>query len=208
MSGSRSSGNPSRSCSKARRRISFIAVPTYPNGTHICELEIDPATGTTQIVRYVVVDDFGVSLNPLLLEGQVHGGIVQALGQALTEQAVYDESGQLLTASFMDYAMPHADEMPSIEFETRNIRCTTNPMGVKGAGEAGSIGATPAAMNAVVDALYRGYGIKTLDMPAIPLKVWQAILRPSPRRRARRRVTAARKRHGASASERGAPFRA
>jgi aerobic carbon-monoxide dehydrogenase large subunit len=153
----------------------IIAVPTYPNGTHICELEIDPATGTTQIVRYVVVDDFGVSLNPLLLEGQVHGGIVQALGQALSEQAVYDESGQLLTASFMDYAMPHADEMPSIEFETRNIRCTTNPMGVKGAGEAGSIGATPAAMNAVVDALYRGYGIKTLDMPAVPLKVWQAI---------------------------------
>ena len=114
-------------------------------------------------------------VNPLLLEGQVHGGIAQALGQALTEQTVYDESGQLLTASFMDYAMPHADEMPTIEFETRNIRCTTNPMGVKGAGEAGAIGATPAAMNAVVDALYRGYGIKTLDMPAIPLKVWQAI---------------------------------
>ncbi len=153
----------------------IIAVPTYPNGTHVCELEIDPETGITKIERYVVVDDFGVSLNPLLLEGQVHGGIAQALGQALTEQAVYDESGQLLTASFMDYSMPHADDMPSIEFETRNVRCTTNPMGVKGAGEAGSIGATPAAMNAVVDALYRGYGIKTLDMPAIPLKIWQAI---------------------------------
>ena len=153
----------------------IIAVPTYPNGTHVCEIEIDPATGTTKIERYCVVDDFGVSLNPLLLEGQVHGGIAQALGQALSEQAVYDESGQLLTASFMDYSMPHADDMPSIEFETRNVRCTTNPMGVKGAGEAGSIGATPAAMNAVVDALYRGYGIKTLDMPAIPLKIWQAI---------------------------------
>ncbi len=158
----------------------FPSAPTYPNGTHVCELEIDPATGTTQIVRYCVVDDFGVSLNPLLLEGQVQGGIAQALGQALSEQAIYDESGQLLTASFMDYAMPHADEMPSIEFETRNVRCTTNPMGVKGAGEAGTIGATPAAMNAVVDALYRGYGIKTLDMPALPLKIWQAIQAAKP----------------------------
>jgi carbon-monoxide dehydrogenase large subunit len=151
------------------------SAPTYPNGTHVVEVEVDPDTGTTKFARYVVVDDFGVTLNPLLLEGQVQGGIVQGAGQALTEQAVYDESGQLITASFMDYAMPHADEMPSIEFETRNIRCTTNPLGVKGAGEAGTIGATPAVMNAVVDALHRGYGIKHLDMPATPLRVWQAI---------------------------------
>ncbi len=151
------------------------SAPTYPNGTHVCEVEIDPLTGTTEFARYVVVDDFGVTLNPLLLAGQVHGGVVQGAGQALTEQAVYDEAGQLITASFMDYAMPHADEMPSIEFETRNIRCTTNPLGVKGAGEAGTIGATPAVMNAVVDALHRGYGIKHLDMPATPLRVWQAI---------------------------------
>jgi carbon-monoxide dehydrogenase large subunit len=151
------------------------SAPTYPNGTHVVEVEIDPETGTTKFERYVVVDDFGVTLNPLLLAGQVHGGIVQGAGQALTEQAVYDESGQLITASFMDYAMPHADEMPAIEFETRNIRCATNPLGVKGAGEAGTIGATPAVINAVVDALRRGYGIKHIDMPATPLRVWQAI---------------------------------
>ena len=160
------------------------AQPTYPNGTHICEVEIDPATGKTAIVRYVVVDDFGVTLNPLLLAGQVHGGIAQGAGQALCEQTVYDESGQLLTASFMDYSMPHADEMPSFEFETRNVRCTTNPLGVKGAGEAGTIGATPAVMNAVVDALHRAYGIGHLDMPATSERVWQAIQAAKPAHRA------------------------
>jgi carbon-monoxide dehydrogenase large subunit len=151
------------------------AQPTYPNGTHVCEVEVDPATGQTSIERYVVVDDFGVTLNPLLLAGQVHGGIAQGAGQALCEQTVYDDSGQLLTASFMDYCMPHADDMPAFEFETRNVRCTTNPMGVKGAGEAGTIGATPAVMNAVIDALHRGYGISHLDMPASPERVWRAI---------------------------------
>jgi carbon-monoxide dehydrogenase large subunit len=159
------------------------AQPTFPNGTHVCEVEIDPDTGTTAIQRYVVVDDFGVTLNPLLLAGQVHGGIVQGLGQALSEQAVYDDSGQLLTASFMDYALPHADDVSAIEFETRNVRCTTNPLGVKGAGEAGTIGATPAVMNAVVDALHRAYGIVHLEMPATSERVWQAIQAAKPAHR-------------------------
>ena len=108
-------------------------------------------------MRYTVVDDFGFTLNPLLLAGQVHGGIAQGVGQALMERAVYDEDGQLLTASFMDYCMPRADDLPDFDFETRNIPSTTNPLGLKGAGEAGSIGSTPAVMNAVADALWRAY---------------------------------------------------
>jgi carbon-monoxide dehydrogenase large subunit len=149
---------------------------TFPNGTHLVEVEIDEATGATDIVNYVVVDDFGVTLNPLLLEGQVHGGAVQGLGQALTEQTVYDAgSGQLLTASLMDYALPRAKEMPSFTFETRNVPCTTNPMGIKGAGEAGAIGSCPAVMNAILDALWRAHGIRHLDMPATPHRVWSAI---------------------------------
>jgi len=159
----------------------FPAQPTYPNGTHICEVEIDPASGATTIQRYVVVDDFGVTLNPLLLAGQVMGGIVQGIGQALSEQTIYDDAGQLLTASFMDYAMPHAVDMPAIEFETRNVRCTTNPLGVKGAGEAGTIGACPAVMNAIVDALDRAYGIRHVDMPATAERVWRAIQAAKPR---------------------------
>lgn len=149
---------------------------TYPNGTHIVEVEIDPQTGVTQIVKYVVVDDFGVTLNPMLLEGQIHGGAVQGIGQALMEEAVYGaDDGQLVSGTLMDYALPHADNSPNFIFETRNVRCTTNPLGVKGAGEAGSIGACPAVMNAVVDALYREYHIDHIDMPATPLKVWQTI---------------------------------
>jgi carbon-monoxide dehydrogenase large subunit len=148
---------------------------TFPNGTHVCEVELDPETGEVVIVRYTVVDDFGVTLNPLLLEGQVLGGIVQGAGQALMENTVYGEDGQLLTASFMDYAMPRADHFPAIHFETRNVPCTANPLGVKGAGEAGTIGATPAVMNAVIDALDRGFGIKKFDMPATPERVWRAI---------------------------------
>ncbi|HEV2000026.1 MAG TPA: molybdopterin cofactor-binding domain-containing protein, partial [Xanthobacteraceae bacterium] len=151
------------------------AAATYPNGTHICEVEIDPATGAVTVMRYTVVDDFGLTLNPLLLRGQVHGGIVQGIGQALLEGAVYDENGQLLTASFMDYALPRADDLPNLAFETRNVPCTTNPLGVKGAGEAGSIGSCPATMNAVVDALVRGAGVDHLDMPASPDRVWRAI---------------------------------
>jgi aerobic carbon-monoxide dehydrogenase large subunit len=148
---------------------------TYPNGTHFCEVEIDPETGATRIARYVVVDDFGFTLNPLLLEGQVHGGIAQGAGQALMEGAVYDEDGQLLTASLMDYCLPRADDLPNFAFETRNVPSTTNPMGLKGAGEAGTIGSTPAVMNAVADALWRAYGIGDIDMPATPFAVFKAI---------------------------------
>jgi carbon-monoxide dehydrogenase large subunit len=148
---------------------------TFPNGTHVCEVELDPETGEIELARYTVVDDFGVTLNPLLLEGQVVGGIIQGAGQALMENTVYGDDGQLLTASFMDYAMPRADQFPHIHFETRNVPCTANPLGVKGAGEAGTIGATPAVMNAVIDALDRGFGIKKFDMPATPERVWRAI---------------------------------
>ena len=148
---------------------------TYPNGTHICEVEIDPETGATEVVGYTIVDDFGATVNPILLAGQVHGGVVQGIGQALTEDTVYGEDGQLVTASFMDYAMPRADAVPSFHFETRNVPSTTNAMGIKGAGEAGTIGSTPATMNAVTDALWRAHGIGHIDMPATPLRVWQAI---------------------------------
>lgn len=148
---------------------------TYPNGTHVCEVEIDPVTGTTEILRYTIVDDFGAVVNPILLAGQVHGGVVQGIGQALTEDAVYGEDGQLLTASFMDYGMPRADLMPFIDFSTRNVPSTTNALGIKGAGEAGTIGATPAVMNAVTDALWQAYRIGHIEMPATPLRVWQAI---------------------------------
>ncbi len=148
---------------------------TYPNGTHIAEVEIDPATGRTEVVNYTIVDDFGVTVNPILLAGQVHGGVAQGIGQALTEDTVYGEDGQLLTASFMDYAMPRADDLPSFHFETRNVPSTTNAMGIKGAGEAGTIGATPSVMNAVTDALWRAYGIDHVEMPATPARVWQMI---------------------------------
>jgi aerobic carbon-monoxide dehydrogenase large subunit len=155
---------------------------TYPNGTHIAEVEIDPATGETRIVDYVVVDDFGATLNPLLLAGQVHGGTAQGIGQALMERAVYDsDSGQLMTASLMDYAVPRADEVPAIAFETRNVRCKHNPLGVKGAGEAGAIGSCPAVMNAIVDALWRAFRISRLDMPATPERVWGVIERSQSR---------------------------
>jgi carbon-monoxide dehydrogenase large subunit len=150
--------------------------PTFPNGTHLAEVEIDPATGLTRIVGYVVVDDFGVSLNPLLLEGQVHGGTVQGIGQALMEQTVYaPDSGQLVTASLMDYALPRAADTPSFVFETNNVPCRNNPLGVKGAGEAGAIGSCPAVMNAIADALWRAYGIRHIDMPATAERVWSAI---------------------------------
>jgi len=150
--------------------------PTYPNGTHIAEVEIDPATGESRIVSYVVVDDFGATLNPLLLAGQVHGGTAQGIGQALMEHAVYDpDSGQLVTASLMDYPVPRADEVPPIKFETHNVRCVHNPLGVKGAGEAGAIGSCPAVMNAIIDALWRAQRISNFDMPATPHRIWLAI---------------------------------
>jgi carbon-monoxide dehydrogenase large subunit len=153
-----------------------VEPPTFPNGAHIAEVEIDPDTGATAILNYVVVDDFGASLNPRLLAGQVHGGAVQGIGQALMEATVYDAaSGQLLSASLMDYALPRAADAPSFMFETRNAPCKTNPLGVKGAGEAGAIGACPALINAILDALWRGYRIRHIDMPATPQRIWAAI---------------------------------
>lgn len=149
---------------------------TYPNGTHLVEVEIDPDTGSVELVTYVVVDDFGVTLNPLMLAGQVHGGAVQGIGQALFEHAIYDrDSGQLVTATLNDYAVPRADDTPNFTFETRNVRCRTNPLGVKGAGEAGTIGACPAVMNAIVDALWRAFRIRHVDMPATREKLWTTI---------------------------------
>jgi carbon-monoxide dehydrogenase large subunit len=150
---------------------------TYPNGCHVAEVEIDPETGVVRLVSYTIVDDFGVVVNSLLLAGQVHGGTVQGLGQALFEHTVYDpESGQLLSASFMDYRLPRASDLPMISFDTNNVPCKTNPLGIKGAGEAGSIGAPPAVINAIVDALSE-LGVTHIDMPATPLRVWETIQR-------------------------------
>src|SRR6267142_1449900 len=149
---------------------------TFPNGTHLAEVEIDPATGIIKIVNYVIVDDFGVTLNPLLLAGQVHGGAMQGIGQALMEQAVYSTTdGQLVTGTFMDYALPRAADGPSFHFETHNVPCTTNPLGVKGAGEAGAIGSCTAVVNAIVEGLWREYKIDHIDMPATAERVWIAI---------------------------------
>ena len=149
---------------------------TYPNGAHVAEVEVDPETGAVAVQQYVVVDDFGATLNPLLLAGQVHGGSVQGLGQALMEDTVYDAaSGQLLSASLMDYALPRAVDAPSFVFETRNVPCKTNPLGVKGAGEAGAVGSCPALINAVADALWRAHRIAHIDMPATPPRIWAAI---------------------------------
>ncbi len=167
---------PGATAAKTRAIADFTPPEaTYPNGTHVCEVEIDPDTGTTQLVRYTVCDDFGMTLNPLLLAGQVHGGIAQGIGQALHETCHYSPEGQLLSASFMDYGMPRADDLPSYDFQTRNVPSTTNPLGLKGAGEAGSIGSTPAVMNAVVDALNRAYGVTHIDMPATPAVIYGAI---------------------------------
>jgi carbon-monoxide dehydrogenase large subunit len=145
---------------------------TYPAGTHICEVEIDPDTGVTQVVKFTAVDDFGRIINPMIVHGQVHGGIAQGIGQALLEACVYDkDSGQLLTGSFMDYCMPRADDLPSFTVDTTETPCTHNPIGVKGCGEAGAIASPPAVMNAITDAI----GIRHMDMPATPERVWRAI---------------------------------
>ncbi|MBW7945314.1 MAG: molybdopterin-dependent oxidoreductase, partial [Sphingomonadaceae bacterium] len=144
--------------------------PTFPNGCHVAEVEIHPDTGTVRVARYGIVDDFGTLVNPLLVEGQVHGGIAQGLGQALLETVVYDESAQLLTGSFMDYGIPRADDMPrGIAFASRPVPNPNNPLGAKGCGEAGTIGAMPSIMNAVVDALDGTH----VDMPATPEKLWR-----------------------------------
>src|SRR6185295_12275382 len=149
-------------------------VQNFPNGCHICELEIDPDTGTTEITRYSVVDDVGTVLNPLLLKGQIVGGVSQGVGQILMEDIRFDESGQLVTGSFMDYAMPRADNFSSFEVKSNPVPTATNPLGVKGAGEAGCVGAMPAVANAIVDALSH-LGVKHIEMPATPEVVWRTI---------------------------------
>ena len=149
--------------------------PTFPNGCHVCEVEIEPETGHIEILRYLVVDDFGTVINPLLLAGQVQGGVAQGVGQAMLERTVFDpETGQLLTGSLTDYSIARAEDLPQIEFAYNVVPCRTNPLGVKGAGEAGAIGAPPALVNAVVDALAE-LGIEHLDMPLTPERVWSAI---------------------------------
>ncbi len=148
---------------------------TWPNGCHVCEVEIDPDTGAVALVGYVVVDDVGTVINPLTLKGQIHGGVAQGVGQALMEEVVYEpESGQLLTASFMDYALPRADTLPDMHIESNPVPTKLNPLGAKGAGEAGTVGALPAVMNAVMDAL-APLGVRRLDMPATAARVWRAI---------------------------------
>ena len=148
---------------------------TFPAGSYICEVEVDPATGATRVDRFTAVDDFGNVVNPMIVEGQVHGGLAQGIGQALMEHGVYDpESGQLLSGSYMDYAMPRADDLPSFTVETaKGTPCTHNPLGVKGCGEAGAIGSPPAVINAVCNAI----GVKDVPMPATSAVVWQAMQR-------------------------------
>ncbi len=151
--------------------------PSHPNGSHVCELEVDPDTGEVVVDRYFVVDDLGRVLNPLIVRGQIHGGVVQGLGQALLEHQIYDpQSGQLLSGSFMDYGMPRADVMPDVETELEEVPCKTNPLGVKGIGESGTIGAPPTVINALIDAL-GPLGVDHIDMPATPSRVWETIAR-------------------------------
>lgn len=148
---------------------------TYPNGTHICEVEIDMDTGVTRVVAYTIVDDFGITVNPLLLQGQIHGGVTQGIGQCLMERVIYRDDGQLISASLMDYTLPRADDLPVFSFETRNVPSTTNELGIKGAGEAGTIGACPAVMNAVSNALIAEFGDGQIDMPITPLIMWNKL---------------------------------
>jgi carbon-monoxide dehydrogenase large subunit len=155
---------------------SSSAPPTFPNGCHVCELEVDPETGVVEIDRYVVVDDVGKVINPLICHGQIEGALAQGIGQALMENVAFDrESGQMLSASFMDYAMPRAADLPPhYELDFIDVPAKTNPLGVKGVGEAGCVGAPPAVMNALLDALFP-LKVTHLDMPATPHRVWQAI---------------------------------
>jgi carbon-monoxide dehydrogenase large subunit len=157
--------------------IAPIDKHTFPNGCHIAEVEIDPDTGVVTIVRYRVSDDFGKTVNPLIVRGQVHGGVAQGFGQAVLENTSYDSaSGQLVSGSFMDYALPRADDLPDIEVDLLEVPCAGNPLGVKGAGEAGAVGSPPALINAIIDAL-SGDGVTHIDMPATPEKVWKALKR-------------------------------
>ena len=149
---------------------------TFPNGCHVCEVEIDRDTGVLEIVKFVAYDDIGTLVNPVLAGGQVIGGVIQGIGQAMHEGCVYDsESGQLLTGSYMDYRMPRADDVPDVDLNfVEDIPCTSNPMGMKGAGEVGSIGAPPAVVHAVLDALSE-FNVSAIDMPVTSEKVWRVI---------------------------------
>jgi carbon-monoxide dehydrogenase large subunit len=148
---------------------------SWPNGCHIAEVEIDPETGSVKLVRHGSVDDTGNPINPMIVEGQLHGGIAQGAGQVLLEQAVYDSEGQILTGSFMDYAMPRADDFPFFESSTyADAPCLTNPLGAKGVGEIGVVGSIPAIANAILDALWE-QGVRTFDMPAYPQKIWNLL---------------------------------
>ncbi len=161
------------------QHIHELSPSAYPNGCHVVEVEVDPDTGVVEVVKYNTVNDFGVLINPMLVEGQAHGGIVQGIGQALLEAMAYDEDGQLMTGSFMDYAMPHAMDAPGFTFMSHPVPNKTNLLGVKGCGEAGCAGALPSVMNALVDAL-RPRGITHIDMPATPQRVWAALHPPTP----------------------------
>jgi aerobic carbon-monoxide dehydrogenase large subunit len=149
---------------------------SFPNGCHIAEVEIDKDTGQIEVVRYSMVNDFGTVINPMLVAGQAHGGIMQGIGQALMERTVYDEQGQPIAGSYMDYALPRASDAPDFTLENHSVPCKTNRLGVKGCGEAGCAGALPSVMNAVVDAL-SGHGVTHVDMPVTPEKVWRILNR-------------------------------
>jgi carbon-monoxide dehydrogenase large subunit len=160
--------------SLAATSVYCAEVENFPNGCHVCEVEIDRETGVVEIARYTVVDDVGTVLNPLLLHGQIHGGVVQGVGQVLMEDIQRDASGQPITGSFMDYAMPRASDVGDIEVESHPVPTRTNPIGVKGAGEAGCVGALPAVANALVDALSE-FGVRHIEMPATPERIWRAM---------------------------------
>jgi carbon-monoxide dehydrogenase large subunit len=146
----------------------------FPFGAHACVVDVDPETGKIEVVRYVAVDDCGPAINPMLIDGQVHGGIAQAIGQALFERVHYDETGQLVTGTFVDYALPSAAELPNFETDRTETPSPVNSLGVKGIGEAGTIAASPAVTNAVIDAL-RPLGVTYINMPLTPMRVWEAI---------------------------------
>ena len=147
---------------------------SFPNGVHVCEVEVDAETGRVSVVKYTVVDDLGLLINPMLAAGQVHGGVVQGIGQVVTEHVVFDEDGQLLTGTFMDYAMPRADNCPFIEFHSEPTYSANNPLGMKGCGEAGTIGALACVANAVQDAL-TSEGVDNVQMPLTPNRVWDLL---------------------------------
>jgi carbon-monoxide dehydrogenase large subunit len=161
----------SRGADLAGQSIFTPSKVTFPNGCHVCEVEIDPETGVVEVCRYTVVEDVGQVMNPTMLAGQMHGGVTQGVGQSLMERMVYDSNGQPLSGSFMDYAMPRADLMPEIRLQTREVRTQVNPVGAKGVGEAGTVGSMVCVINAVCDAM----GVRHFEMPATPDRVWAAL---------------------------------